>query len=276
MHRKDVDRLLVVALQSDPKHLKTVELALDFLESRTASPLYEMMLPFGAYAAARLNAIRALNASTASAASTPYLLREVHQFVPVFEFSCDRFIPRSRHDVQKLVAWTLVAGDENPTRGGYGMIVGHWGSWYPGDPFLSHCEVTSTATAAGVEAAKAHCQSLGAQTCGGFLWHVGVAGGPGGSASYCKPGKHTTDPPLLVVYQAPVCSYTSQNAFLLKPVQSARLLVITGSLAGLPERLGGTPEPPHTSSAGYLRVGYTATPTLVDCNFTTNPPVACD
>ena len=31
-------------------------MALDFLESRTASPLYEMMLPFGAYAAARLNA----------------------------------------------------------------------------------------------------------------------------------------------------------------------------------------------------------------------------
>ena len=60
-----------------PAHLATAKMALDFLEGRKASPLYEMMLPFGAYSAARLNAIQG-NASQAHA-----------------------------YDVQKLVAWTL-------------------------------------------------------------------------------------------------------------------------------------------------------------------------
>ena len=60
-----------------PTHLATAKMALDFLEGRQASPLYEMMLPFGAYSAARLNAIQG-NASRAHA-----------------------------YDVQKLVAWTL-------------------------------------------------------------------------------------------------------------------------------------------------------------------------
>lgn len=41
----------------DPRHLEAATLALAFLENQTASPLYEMMLPFGAYAAARLNAV---------------------------------------------------------------------------------------------------------------------------------------------------------------------------------------------------------------------------
>ena len=49
--------LLAYAHTKDPTHLAAARLALDFLEGTTASPLYEMMLPFGAAAAARYNAL---------------------------------------------------------------------------------------------------------------------------------------------------------------------------------------------------------------------------
>jgi len=41
----------------DASHLETVRAGLDFLSRRSASPLYEALLPFGVLAAARFNAV---------------------------------------------------------------------------------------------------------------------------------------------------------------------------------------------------------------------------
>jgi hypothetical protein len=198
--------LLAYHHTADPQHLESVRLALDFLESRSASPLYEMMLPFGAYAAARLNAV--------NTTGKPY-------------------------DVAKLVQWTLVDGKDNPTRGGYGMIVGHWGSWYPADPHLTACTKIPGGSGAGmetVEAAKAVCDALGGETCGGFLWQQEVTSGQRTQrVEYCAPGS--------LVYQASV-----------------------GSGGAPDQQLGGSPEPPCNGTMGYVRVGYTARPILTACD----------
>ena len=67
------------------------------------------------------------------------------------------------------------------------MIVGHWGGWYPGDPHLVSCTPIPSAAAArgsgssSVDAARRHCDALGAATCGGFI-HTAA------SVVYCTPG----------------------------------------------------------------------------------------
>ena len=66
------------------------------------------------------------------------------------------------------------------------MIVGHWGGWYPGDPHLVSCTpIPSAADARGsgstVDAARRHCDALGAVTCGGFIRTTA-------SVVYCAPG----------------------------------------------------------------------------------------
>ena len=67
------------------------------------------------------------------------------------------------------------------------MIVGHWGGWYPGDPHLVSCAPIPSAAAArgsgssSVDAARRHCDALGAATCGGFIRTAA-------SVVYCAPG----------------------------------------------------------------------------------------
>eukprot|EP01043_Picozoa_sp_COSAG02_P038489 COSAG02_NODE_2973_length_7635_cov_7.444400_4_plen_780_part_00 len=196
--------LLAYHHTADPKHLETVRLALDFLETRTASPLYEMMLPFGAYAAARLNAMNKTG---------------------------------KQYDVAKLVSWTLVDGKRNPTRGGYGMIVGHWGGWYPADPYLTACtKIQVAARAATIQAANEACDAMGAKACGGFLWQQMVVDGHKRQyAEYCAPGSLT--------HKTGVSSCTSVQ-----------------------RQPGGSREPPCNSTIGYTRVGYTARPILTACD----------
>ena len=151
----------------DPKHLATAMLALDFLENRTTSPLYEMMLPFGVYAAARLNAVHPQS---------------------------------SKYNVTRLLGFTLVDGAQNPTRGGYGMIVGHWGAaghgaalgnWssaYRPNPALGSCDAlpdqaTLPQPAASAASAAAACTAARPTfSCGGFVLNSN------GTATLCKPG----------------------------------------------------------------------------------------
>jgi len=46
------------ARRGDPKHLAAARACLDFLQARKTNPYYEVLLPFGAYTAARMNAER--------------------------------------------------------------------------------------------------------------------------------------------------------------------------------------------------------------------------
>jgi hypothetical protein len=75
----------------DPDHLAAAESCLQFLQSRRENPYYEVLLPYGALVAARLNAER------------------------------DR-----DYDLDRLVEWCFGISD---CRGGWGVTVGRWGDY---------------------------------------------------------------------------------------------------------------------------------------------------
>ena len=80
---------MAAARWHEPRYQRAADGALKFLQVRSVSPLYEVLLPFGALAAARANA------------------------------------ELGRHyDVAQLVAWSFGPG---PTRPGWGMVSGRWG-----------------------------------------------------------------------------------------------------------------------------------------------------
>ncbi len=75
----------------DTKYLEAADQCLGFLDERTENPYYEVLLPYGAYLAARMNA----------------------------ELGRD-------HDVSKLVDWCFGISD---CRGGWGVMLGDWGEY---------------------------------------------------------------------------------------------------------------------------------------------------
>ena len=75
----------------DPSHLAAARNCLSFLQARATNPYYEVLLPFGTLAAARLNA----------------------------EQGCD-------YDVNRFLNWCFGISD---CRGGWGVIAGRWGSY---------------------------------------------------------------------------------------------------------------------------------------------------
>lgn len=75
----------------DSNHLAAAEACLTFLQGRMRNPHYEVLLPFGALTAARLNA------------------------------ECGRTL-----DVDRLLNWCFEPSD---TRGGWGVILGRWGDY---------------------------------------------------------------------------------------------------------------------------------------------------
>jgi Concanavalin A-like lectin/glucanases superfamily len=78
------------ARTGDDRYRIAAEWAMEFLNSRTSNPAYELQLPYGAYAAARMNA----ELGTA-------------------------------YDVEKLVDWCFSVGPLRP----WGAIVGNWGGY---------------------------------------------------------------------------------------------------------------------------------------------------
>lgn len=83
--------VLAYARYGDPRSLQAAEAALRFLEGRPQDPLYEILLPYGAYAAARLNAEQGRD-----------------------------------YDVGKLLDWSFGPSQARP---GWGVIVGRWGGY---------------------------------------------------------------------------------------------------------------------------------------------------
>jgi hypothetical protein len=79
------------AKYGDPRHLEGAEGCLRFLESRPENPYYEVLLPYGAYTAARLNAELGRN-----------------------------------YAVDRLLDWCFGISD---TRGGWGVVLGNWGGY---------------------------------------------------------------------------------------------------------------------------------------------------
>ena len=98
------------------------------------------------------------------------------------------------------------------------MIVGQWGGWYQGTPFLTGCTACNASACppappsggggkaadgrGWIDAARAHCDSLGAKACGGFLLHRGSGGsatvssqGGESTISYCMPGSFVEGTP---------------------------------------------------------------------------------
>lgn len=71
------------------KYLQGAELALDFLQNWTSNPSYEIQLPYGIAAAARMNAVEGTN-----------------------------------YDIEKFLNWTFSSGEG--TLRGWGCIVGNW------------------------------------------------------------------------------------------------------------------------------------------------------
>lgn len=77
---------------NNPKYLQGAELALDFLQSRTTNPSYEIQLPYGIATAARMNAVEGTN-----------------------------------YDLEKMMNWTFSSGLN--TLRGWGCIVGNWNGY---------------------------------------------------------------------------------------------------------------------------------------------------
>jgi hypothetical protein len=75
----------------DPNHLQAADACMRFLNERKANPYYEVLMPYGAYLAARMNG----------------------------EFG------RS-YDVEKFINWSFGISD---CRGGWGVILGNWGGY---------------------------------------------------------------------------------------------------------------------------------------------------
>jgi len=75
----------------NPKHLKAAVACMEFLNDRTLNPYYEVLMPYGAYVAARMNAE----------------------------------LGRS-YDVHKFINWCFGISD---CRGGWGVILGSWGGY---------------------------------------------------------------------------------------------------------------------------------------------------
>jgi len=76
----------------NPKYLEGAELALDFLQSWTTNPSYEIQLPYGIITAARMNAVEGTN-----------------------------------YDIQKMMNWTFSSGLN--TLRGWGTITGNWNGY---------------------------------------------------------------------------------------------------------------------------------------------------
>ena len=76
----------------NPSYLQGAELSLDFLQNWTSNPSYEIQLPYGIAAAARMNAVEGTN-----------------------------------YDIQKMMNWTFSSG-KNTLRG-WGCIVGNWNGY---------------------------------------------------------------------------------------------------------------------------------------------------
>lgn len=74
------------------KYLEAAELALDFLQTRTTNPSYEIQLPYGIATAARMNAVEGTN-----------------------------------YDIQKMMNWTFSSGLN--TLRGWGTIAGNWNGY---------------------------------------------------------------------------------------------------------------------------------------------------
>jgi len=77
---------------SNPKYLEGAELALDFLQTWTTNPSYEIQLPYGIATAARMNAVEGTN-----------------------------------YDIQKMMNWTFSSGLN--TLRGWGTIKGNWNGY---------------------------------------------------------------------------------------------------------------------------------------------------
>ena len=75
-----------------PKYLQGAELSLDFLQNQTSNPSYEIQLPYGIAAAARMNAVEGTN-----------------------------------YNIEKMMNWTFSSG-QNTLRG-WGCIVGKWNGY---------------------------------------------------------------------------------------------------------------------------------------------------
>ena len=75
----------------DPRYLKAADLCMEFLQKRGANPFYEVLMPYGAYIAARMNGEQGRS-----------------------------------YDVQKFGAWCFGISQ---SRGGWGVIVGRWGGY---------------------------------------------------------------------------------------------------------------------------------------------------
>ena len=121
------------AAGGDPKHLEAARWALRFLDERERNPFYEILLPYGAYAAARLNAEHG-----------------------------------DKHDTEKLLRW--VFDGSNPRK--WGVIAESWdgipmhglaGSVYPEHEyaFTMNSFVTPAALAPVVRYDKRFARSLG-------------------------------------------------------------------------------------------------------------------
>jgi len=77
---------------NNPKYLQGAEMALDFLQNWTTNPSYEIQLPYGIAAAARMNAVEGTN-----------------------------------YNIQKMMNWTFSSGLN--TLRGWGCIVGNWNGY---------------------------------------------------------------------------------------------------------------------------------------------------
>ena len=76
----------------DPKYLEGAERAMSFLERETRNPFYEVLLPYGAYLAARMNAETG-----------------------------------KKYDVEKILNWCF--DDSSACRPGWGIALGKWGKY---------------------------------------------------------------------------------------------------------------------------------------------------